>query len=67
MSARAGTSRRPPALFLHGYPSSSYDWRHPFDKLDRHLLIVVDLLGYGLSDKPRRSVARCAPRLARPT
>jgi len=50
---RAGTPDRPPLLFLHGYPSSSYDWRHAFDELHGHRLIVFDFLGYGLSDKPR--------------
>ncbi len=50
---RAGDPDRPPLLFLHGYPSSSYDWRHAFDRLDGHRLIVFDFLGYGLSDKPR--------------
>lgn len=50
---RTGASDRPPLLFLHGYPSSSYDWRQAFHKLDGHRLIVFDFLGYGLSDKPR--------------
>jgi pimeloyl-ACP methyl ester carboxylesterase len=52
----AGRPDQPPLLFLHGYPSSSYDWRHAFDKLDRHRLIVFDFLGYGLSQKPRDQV-----------
>lgn len=46
-------SQQPPVLFLHGYPSSSYDWRHAFDHLAGHRLMVFDFLGYGLSDKPR--------------
>ena len=50
---RAGASDRPPILFLHGYPSSSYDWRHAFEELDGHRLIAFDFLGFGLSDKPR--------------
>src|SRR5579862_188453 len=51
---RAGSG--PPLLFLHGYPSSSYDWRRAFDLLaDRHL-IAFDFLGFGLSDKPRDHV-----------
>jgi pimeloyl-ACP methyl ester carboxylesterase len=50
---REGDPARPPVLFLHGYPSSSYDWRHAFGELDAHRLIVFDFLGYGLSDKPR--------------
>ncbi len=53
---REGDADRPPLLFLHGYPSSSYDWRHAFDQLDGYRLIVFDFLGYGLSDKPRDEV-----------
>jgi pimeloyl-ACP methyl ester carboxylesterase len=56
MRERPGAADRPPLLFLHGYPSSSYDWRHAFDKLDGHRLIVLDFLGFGLSDKPRDHV-----------
>jgi pimeloyl-ACP methyl ester carboxylesterase len=50
---RAGDPGRPPLLFLHGYPSSSYDWRHALGALDGHPLVLFDLLGYGLSEKPR--------------
>lgn len=50
---RGGDSERPPLLFLHGYPSSSYDWRDAFGALDGRRLIVFDFLGYGLSEKPR--------------
>lgn len=47
---RPGTG--PPVLLLHGYPSSSYDWRSMFELLpDRHL-ITFDFLGFGLSEKP---------------
>jgi pimeloyl-ACP methyl ester carboxylesterase len=42
-----------PLLFLHGYPSSSYDWRLVFELLPGRHLITFDFLGYGLSDKPR--------------
>jgi pimeloyl-ACP methyl ester carboxylesterase len=48
-----GAKDTPPILFLHGYPSSSYDWREAFEKLEGYRLIVFDFLGYGLSDKPR--------------
>ncbi len=41
-----------PLLFLHGYPSSSYDWRLVFELLPGRHLITFDFLGYGLSDKP---------------
>jgi pimeloyl-ACP methyl ester carboxylesterase len=53
MREREGDPDRPPLLFLHGYPSSSYDWRGAFTELERHRLIVFDFLGFGLSDKPR--------------
>jgi pimeloyl-ACP methyl ester carboxylesterase len=53
---RPGDAGRPLLLFLHGYPSSSYDWRHAFDRFDGQALVVFDFLGYGLSDKPRDEV-----------
>jgi len=49
----AGEDDAPPLLFLHGYPSSSYDWRHAFELLAGRRILVFDFLGYGLSDKPR--------------
>ena len=53
LRTRSGDPHRPPVILLHGYPSSSYDWRHAFDRLPGHPLIAFDFLGYGLSDKPR--------------
>ncbi|WP_235949370.1 alpha/beta fold hydrolase [Nocardia terrae] len=53
---RDGDPDLPPVLFLHGYPSSSYDWRDAFDLIDGHRLLVFDFLGYGLSDKPRNQL-----------
>jgi soluble epoxide hydrolase/lipid-phosphate phosphatase len=47
-------SSKPTILFLHGFPSSSYDWRHQiayFLGLD-YGIIAPDLLGYGGTDKP---------------
>ena len=58
---RSGSADRPPLLFLHGYPSSSYDWRDAFDRLDGHRLVVFDFLGFGLSDKPRDHVYSLRP------
>lgn len=52
--SRAGEG--PPVLLLHGYPSSSYDWRHAFELLPRRRLTAFDFLGFGLSDKPREHV-----------
>ncbi len=50
---RQGEPDRPAVMLLHGYPSSSYDWREAFERLPGHPLITFDFLGYGLSDKPR--------------
>ena len=49
--ARAGEG--PPLLFLHGYPSSSFDWRGVLDALPGRAAVCFDFLGFGLSDKPR--------------
>jgi pimeloyl-ACP methyl ester carboxylesterase len=43
----------PTLLFLHGFPSSSFDWRRLLERETRHAAIVFDFLGFGLSDKPR--------------
>ncbi|KAL8641250.1 MAG: hypothetical protein Q9228_001921 [Teloschistes exilis] len=45
---------KPYILFLHGFPSSSFDWRHqiPFFSNAGYGVIVPDLLGYGGTDKP---------------
>ncbi|KAF5353747.1 hypothetical protein D9758_008692 [Tetrapyrgos nigripes] len=47
-------SGKPTLLFLHGYPSSRYDWRHQVSFFqDRgYGLIVPDMLGYGGTAKP---------------
>ncbi|PYH95678.1 alpha/beta-hydrolase [Aspergillus ellipticus CBS 707.79] len=41
-------------VLIHGYPSSSYDWRIQIEALKKegHGVIVPDLLGYGDTDKP---------------
>ncbi|KAL8729290.1 MAG: hypothetical protein Q9181_005051 [Wetmoreana brouardii] len=45
---------KPFILFLHGFPSSSYDWRHQihFFQKTGYGVIAPDLLGYGGTDKP---------------
>lgn len=45
---------RPYILFFHGFPSSSYDWRHQISFFQKagYGVIVPDLLGYGGTDKP---------------
>ena len=46
---------KPYILFLHGFPSSAYDWRYQIEYFSEHGygLIVPDLLGYGETDKPK--------------
>lgn len=42
-----------PIVLLHGFPTSSHLWRDVAPLLPRgHRVIVVDLLGYGRSDRP---------------
>lgn len=43
----------PALLFLHGFPSSSYDWRPLLAELPGRDVLAFDFLGFGLSDKPR--------------
>ena len=43
----------PTIVFLHGYPSSCYDWRLVLPALDAHRALLFDFLGFGLSAKPR--------------
>jgi pimeloyl-ACP methyl ester carboxylesterase len=45
--------RGPLLLFLHGFPSSSYDWRLLLDRETEHAALAPDFLGFGLSEKPR--------------
>jgi pimeloyl-ACP methyl ester carboxylesterase len=43
----------PTLLFLHGFPSSSYDWRLLLAEACDHAVFAFDFLGFGLSEKPR--------------
>ena len=43
----------PLLIFLHGFPSSSYDWRALLDLETEHAVLAPDFLGFGLSEKPR--------------
>jgi len=52
---RRGGDAEPLLLFLHGFPSSAYDWR-PLLELRRdrrEATLAFDFLGFGLSEKPR--------------
>src|SRR5581483_7808323 len=43
----------PTILLLHGFPSSSYDFRGVIPHLGERAWVTLDFLGFGLSDKPR--------------
>lgn len=43
----------PPLVLLHGFPSSSYDWRGLLAAAPDHAALALDFLGFGLSEKPR--------------
>jgi pimeloyl-ACP methyl ester carboxylesterase len=43
----------PTILLLHGYPSSSYDYREVVPHLGGRAWVTLDFLGFGLSDKPK--------------
>jgi pimeloyl-ACP methyl ester carboxylesterase len=46
----------PLLLLLHGFPSSSYDWRQLLGLRPERSALAFDCLGYGLSEKPRDHV-----------
>lgn len=50
---RMATGTGPTVLLLHGYPSSSYDFRDVVTRLGGRAWVAMDFLGFGLSDKPR--------------
>ena len=49
-----GSADDPPVLLVHGFPDSSYLWRHQVEALTGTGLraIVPDMRGFGASDKP---------------
>lgn len=50
---RSALGEGPTILLLHGYPSSSYDYREVVPHLAGRRWLTMDFLGFGLSDKPR--------------
>jgi pimeloyl-ACP methyl ester carboxylesterase len=42
----------PLLVLLHGFPSSSYDWRALLEELPGRDVLAFDFLGFGLSEKP---------------
>ncbi|KAE8378464.1 putative epoxide hydrolase [Aspergillus bertholletiae] len=54
-----GATSKPTILLLHGFPSTSYDWRHQIPYLASlgYGIIAPDLLGYGSTSKPTNVAA----------
>jgi pimeloyl-ACP methyl ester carboxylesterase len=54
-AAPLGPETLEPLLVLHGFPTSSYDYAAVLNPLRRHRrVLLLDMLGYGLSAKPDR-------------
>jgi pimeloyl-ACP methyl ester carboxylesterase len=48
-----GPRDAPAIVILHGFPGSTFDWRHVVDGLAAdHRVVAHDFLGFGLSEKP---------------
>ena len=52
---------KPWLLLIHGFPTSSWDWTAIWPTLEKHFnLAAIDMLGFGLSEKPRNIRYRIA-------
>ncbi len=50
-----GAEDAPVLLLIHGFPTASWDWQQLWGPLCiTHRLMTLDMLGFGLSDKPKR-------------
>jgi pimeloyl-ACP methyl ester carboxylesterase len=50
-----------PVIFIHGFPASSHLWRDVVRQMPTgHRLVVLDLLGFGRSDRPDGAAALTA-------
>ncbi len=48
-----GDQKKPPLLLIHGFGASVFHWRYNLPALARkYHVFAIDLLGFGLSDKP---------------
>ena len=59
-------SKKPTFLLLHGFPSSSWDWRHQISQLKEagYGVVAPDLLGYGDTDKPEELEAHAMKKMS---
>jgi pimeloyl-ACP methyl ester carboxylesterase len=49
-----GSSSRQCILLIHGFPSAAWDWHYQWmDLAKSYHVITLDMLGFGLSDKPK--------------
>ncbi|RDC60168.1 Haloacetate dehalogenase [Alteripontixanthobacter maritimus] len=49
-----GDAKARPLVLVHGFPTSSFDWAQVWQQLGQDRgLVAADMLGFGLSDKPR--------------
>ena len=49
-----GNEKAKPLLLVHGFPTCAFDWAPTWEMLgENHRLIACDMLGFGLSDKPK--------------
>lgn len=54
---QAGTGE--PVILIHGFPETSYEWRHQFPALaERFAVFAPDTRGFGRTDKPDIRVSR---------
>ncbi len=45
---------KPVLVLIHGFPTASIDWQYLWPNLIRHFRVIcLDMLGFGLSDKPK--------------
>jgi pimeloyl-ACP methyl ester carboxylesterase len=45
---------KPSIIFIHGFPSAAWDWHYQWKHLSQqYRLLSLDMLGFGLSDKPK--------------
>lgn len=50
----ASDDDKPILLMIHGFPTSSIDWRPLWSQLSQHFrLLTLDMMGFGLSEKPK--------------